>query len=102
MAGGAGPLFAVCGAGPSSSLVGGAGPSSSTAGGVAGPLSFFVGGVAGRWSHCLWVVVVCPHHAICEWWWWCTLSLLEGEGGGSFVSADTSVWKSGLMTGKKP
>jgi len=61
------------GAGPSSSLVGGAGPSSSTAGGVAGPLSFFMGGVAGRWSHCSWVVVVCPHRAVCEWWWWCAL-----------------------------
>jgi len=58
------------GTGPSSSLVGGAGPLSSTAGGVAGPSSFFMGGVAGCWSHCSWVVVVCPHH---EWWWWCTL-----------------------------
>ena len=66
-------MFAVCGAGPSSSLVGGAGPSLSTAGGVAGPSLFFVGGVAGRWSHCSWVVVVCPRRIICEWWWWCTL-----------------------------
>jgi len=62
MAGGAGPSFAIRGAGPSLSLVGGAGPS-----------SFFVGGVAGRWSHCSWVVVVCPRRIICEWWWWCTL-----------------------------
>jgi len=67
--GGTGPLFAVCGAGPSSSLVGGAGPSSSIAGGVAGPSSFFMGGGAGRWSHCSWVVVVCPRRAVCEWWW---------------------------------
>jgi len=73
MAGGAGPSFAVCGAGPLSSLVGGAGPLLSTAGGVAGPSSFFVGGMAGCWSHCSWVVVVCPHHTICEWWWWCAL-----------------------------
>ena len=67
--GGTGPSFAIHGAGPSSSLVGGAGPSSSIAGGVAGPSSFFMGGGAGRWSHCSWVVVVCPRHAVCEWWW---------------------------------
>jgi len=69
VAGGAGPSFAVRGAGPSSLLVGGAGPSLSTAGGVAGPSSFFMGGVAGCWSHCSWVVVVCPCRAVCEWWW---------------------------------
>jgi len=93
VAGGAGPssLFACGGTGPSFAICG-AGPSSSTAGGVAGPSSFFVGGGAGCWLHCSWVVVVCPH------WFSCSmapitvvvvLSLLEGEGGGSFMSADT-------------
>jgi len=91
MAGGAGPSFAIHGAGPSSLLVGGAGPSLSTVGGVAGPLSFFMGGGAGHWSHCSWVVVVCPH------WFLCgmaaitvvvVLSSLEGEGRGSFMSVD--------------
>jgi len=71
--GGTGPSFAVHGAGCSLSLLGGAGHSSSIVGGVAGPLLFFMGGGAGRWSHCSWVVVVCPHHAVCEWWWWCAL-----------------------------
>jgi len=73
--------------------------------GGTGPSSLFVGGGAGCLSHCLQVVVVCPHHAICGWWWctligfhaaWCValvtvvvvLSSLKGEGGGSFVSVD--------------
>jgi len=90
VAGGAGSLFAVRGAGPSSSLVGGAGPSLSTVGGVAGPLLFFVGGVAGRWSHCSWVVV-CPCQFSCSMATvtvMVVLSSLKGEGGGSFMSVD--------------
>jgi len=57
---GLGPLFAVHGAGGSSSCVDGA----------AGGSSFFVGGGAGGSSYCLWVVVVVvrPHGFSCAVW----------------------------------
>jgi len=102
--GGTGPLFAICGAGPLSLLVGGAGPSLSTVGGVgpslstvggvAGPSSFFMGGGAGCWLHCLWVVVVCPHQFSCGMapvTVVVVLLSLEGEGGGLFMSVDAPI-----------
>ena len=95
--GGLGPSFTVHSAGGSLSFVDGA----------AGGSLFFMGGGAGGSSHCLWVVVGCPHLAV-SGWWWCTLisfcapwyvalitvvvvlSPFKGEGGGwSFVFAGT-------------